>query len=233
MDQLAWMRNELYLSERNGENVFIIGHINPGSYGCDSEWSARYRALIDRFTNIIRGQFYGHTHNDEIEMVRSYADNAPVGVVLIAPSLTTYSNLNPSFRIIEVDVDTNVLVDIQQYRLDLNKWNQNTTGPIEWDLAYTLLDQYSMPDMSYGSFDTLVDSIQVDMNVTETYLYNLNSGSYKKSAVAPRDVQHIYCTAKHSVSEDAFKCLGLNATTGDLMDMAQQILPGAWKFDYC
>jgi sphingomyelin phosphodiesterase len=54
------------------------------------EWSGRYTALVDRFTNIIRGQFFGHTHDDEIEIVRSYADSSPVGVVHIAPSLTTY-----------------------------------------------------------------------------------------------------------------------------------------------
>ena len=54
------------------------------------DWSERYRALVDRFTNIISGQFFGHSHNDEIEIVRSYSDDSPVGVVFITPSLTTY-----------------------------------------------------------------------------------------------------------------------------------------------
>ncbi len=110
--------------------------------------------MVDRFTNIIRGQFYGHTHNDQFEVVRSYNnDSSPVGVIYITPSLTTYkkfnrtkillfsyTRLNPSFRIFEVDSETNQIVDYRQYRLNLTKWNQNTTGDIEWDLAYTLLD---------------------------------------------------------------------------------------------
>jgi len=41
---------------------------------------------------------------------------------------------------LEIDSETNELVDYKQYRLDLVKWNQNTTGPIEWDLAYSFLE---------------------------------------------------------------------------------------------
>jgi len=48
--------------------------------------------------------------------------------------------LNPSFRIYEIDSETNEIVDYKQYRLDLLKWNQNTTGPLEWDLAYSFLE---------------------------------------------------------------------------------------------
>ena len=52
----------------------------------------------------------------------------------------SYSKLKPSFRIIEMDAETNQPVNIYQYRLDLDKWNKNTTGPIEWDLAYSFIE---------------------------------------------------------------------------------------------
>lgn len=100
--------------------------------------------------------------------------------------------------------------------------------------------------MSYISFDNLVEEIKQDMKVTSLFRFNKYSGGEKKKAnVEPSktcsrtnlltnfligDVQHMYCSAKHSVSEDAFKCLGLNATTHDLLDIAQQMLPGAWIF---
>ncbi len=51
----------------------------------------------------------------------------------------SYTLLNPSFRVFEVDAETNQPINYQQYRLNLTKWNQNTTGPIEWDLAYDFL----------------------------------------------------------------------------------------------
>jgi len=45
---------------------------------------------VERFTNIIRGQLFGHTHNDHIEIIKSFNDGTPVGSVFIAPSFTTY-----------------------------------------------------------------------------------------------------------------------------------------------
>ena len=107
--------------------------------------------MVDRFANIIRGQFFGHTHHDEFEIVRSYSDDTPAGVVFITPSLTSYicfdiflcicrmGGLYPSFRVFEIDAETNQPINYYQYRLDLEKWNQNLTGPIEWDLAYDAL----------------------------------------------------------------------------------------------
>ena len=53
-----------------------------------------------------------------------------------------YSDLHPSFRIYEMDSETHQPVNYRQFRLDLNKWNQNTTGPIEWDQAYDVITVY-------------------------------------------------------------------------------------------
>lgn len=41
----------------------IIGHIPPTS-NVYSEWTKRYVTLIDRYSNNIKGIFYGHTHHD-------------------------------------------------------------------------------------------------------------------------------------------------------------------------
>ena len=38
-------------------------------------------------------------------------DNVTAGIVFIAPSLTTYGNPSPSYRLYEVDADTNVIVN--------------------------------------------------------------------------------------------------------------------------
>jgi len=89
LHELEWLRNELYDSESKNQSVIIMGHIPPGTPSCDSEWSGRYSALVERFTNIIRGQYFAHTHNDHIEIIRGPTDDAPVGTVFIAPSFTT------------------------------------------------------------------------------------------------------------------------------------------------
>jgi len=38
--------------------------------------------------------------------------------------MTTYSNSNPTFRIMLLDADTLQQIDYQQYRLNLTYWNQ-------------------------------------------------------------------------------------------------------------
>jgi sphingomyelin phosphodiesterase len=87
---LSWLRDELYIAEKHNQSVYIIGHIPPANSFCLSEWAQRYTVLIERFENTVKGQFFGHTHQDHYESVRSLVDGHTVGTVFIAPSLTTY-----------------------------------------------------------------------------------------------------------------------------------------------
>lgn len=234
MHQLEWLRKELYESEAQNQGVFIFGHIPPGDSVCYDQWSSRYRALIDRFTNTVRAQFFGHTHHDHFQIVRSYADETPVGVALIAPAFTTFSYLKPSFRIIEVDSETNVPVNFYQYRLDLDKWNQNGAAEgLEWDLAYGFLEQYNLADMSFASFDILAEQIKHDHDVAKIFQFNHDSGAHSQGYLNQRETLRAYCQAKFSVYEETLKCLGLHAKAKDVFKFAKQFLPGKWYSDKC
>jgi len=51
---------------------------------------------LSRYESTITGQFFGHTHMDEFQMFYDEETmTRPVGVAFIAPSATTYINLNP------------------------------------------------------------------------------------------------------------------------------------------
>lgn len=51
---------------------------------------------FSRYESTITGQFFGHTHVDEFQMFYDEATmSRPLGVAFIAPSVTTYINLNP------------------------------------------------------------------------------------------------------------------------------------------
>lgn len=77
----------------------------------------RFNALTDRYSYIIRGQFYGHTHSDHVGFFPSINNNSNlVNTFLIAPSLTTYSGKHPEYRIMTIDYDTLQVVDYEQYR---------------------------------------------------------------------------------------------------------------------
>lgn len=88
-------------------------------------WSLRYNAIIDRFSYTIRGQFFGHSHDDHIGMHYSVNNQSSVSsYYFIAPSLTTYSDRVPRYRVLDVDFDTNQVKDFHQYRLDLRKYQK-------------------------------------------------------------------------------------------------------------
>jgi sphingomyelin phosphodiesterase len=90
LQQLKWMEEVLRFSEKNDERVFVVGHIPPGNSFFPSEYSKRYNALSDRFSNIIISHLYAHTHNDEFKIINDYFDESKIaGVVFAGPSLTS------------------------------------------------------------------------------------------------------------------------------------------------
>ena len=84
--------------------VHILSHIPPGGGDCWTIFSREFAKIINRFESTVAAQFYGHTHKDEYKIFYDTVDvNRPVNVAFIAPSLTTYSRLNPGYRTYTVD----------------------------------------------------------------------------------------------------------------------------------
>jgi sphingomyelin phosphodiesterase len=136
--QFEWLEKILRSAEILNEEVFIISHIPPGDTNYLSECSQRFKAIIDRFQNIVKGQFYGHTHYDEMKFIPEYFNSSKIsGVEFIAPSLTTYSFQHPSFRLFEMDEDTKILLNYFQYRLNITEANllKNEEEP-KWKIVY-------------------------------------------------------------------------------------------------
>ena len=119
-DMLKWIESELSQSEKIGQKVYLIGHIPPKSNLND--WAIRFNAIVDRYAYIIRGQFYGHTHSDHVSFFPQMKNTANVSTAalsnyyLVSPSLTTYSDRIPEYRVMDVDFDTLQVIDYSQYR---------------------------------------------------------------------------------------------------------------------
>ena len=65
--------------------------------------------VVSRFENTVVGQFYGHTHQDEFIVFYEPEENArATNVAFISPSVATWTNLNPSYRIFTSDSNTHV-----------------------------------------------------------------------------------------------------------------------------
>ena len=58
--QIAWLEQELLEVEAQEGLAVLIGHYTP--VNCQHEYGVRFRALMERFQNVIRFDVVGHTH---------------------------------------------------------------------------------------------------------------------------------------------------------------------------
>jgi len=223
-DMLQWLQGVLAMAERNDEPVWIVGHIPPGDGDCLDDWSTRYRAVVDRYSYNIRGQFFAHTHNDHFELSKSYISNETTSIVFIAPSVTTFSYHFPAVRQYVVDWDTKIPIDYQQYRLNLTKWNALGQGPVNLDLEYDFLEEYGLPDMSFESYEILRERLLSD---TVTYeKANLHYEGLEGRRVDPKD---LYCQTV-GTPDRMVHCLGLSnfSKIGYIQNYVVSRLEGRW-----
>ena len=50
--------------------VLVIAHIPPGDTECHGAYGEFYLNMTRRFSDTIVGHLFGHTHNDQIQLVR-------------------------------------------------------------------------------------------------------------------------------------------------------------------
>ncbi len=217
---LKWLRNELYEAELNEKRVYIISHFPPHS--CLEDFALVYDALLDRFSHTIRGNFVGHSHGAHLSAVRDHKTNKVVGVNLLPSSLTTYSQLQPSFRILDIDEQTMRPLNFYDYRLNLTKWNNVESEDIQWDLAYDFLKEYNLTDMSMESIEEFIEKLRKDQDTINKYNFNANSGVGSKTT---NFTKNYYCDT-FNVPSFTMKCNGGKVSTQDwLLDKVR----GSWK----
>ena len=88
----------------------------------------------------MRGQFFGHTHDDEIELFYDLNDvTRATNIAYLGPSVTTFSNRNPGYRIYTVDGfyanTTWRVLDHQTNYLNISE--ANLSGVPKWKIEYS------------------------------------------------------------------------------------------------
>uniref|UniRef100_A0A1I7X6J4 Sphingomyelin phosphodiesterase n=1 Tax=Heterorhabditis bacteriophora TaxID=37862 RepID=A0A1I7X6J4_HETBA len=140
---LQWLIDELMDSEQKGDKVHIISHIPPGDNYCLKGWSHNFFEIIKRqFENTVAQQFYGHTHYDHFQVYYDidHPDRRPFHFNWIAPSITTYDWLHPSYRIYTIDGGykgaTYLVKDAETYYGNVTEANLYDHEPI-WRFEYS------------------------------------------------------------------------------------------------
>lgn len=104
-------------------------------------WSENFYRIVTRYENTIIAQFYGHTHADEFQMFYDPEDMSknkmekkrlrpnlkkplnftgrPVNIAYLGPSVTTFENHNPAYRIYHLDGDHNDSTGVRRRRQNI------------------------------------------------------------------------------------------------------------------
>lgn len=173
---LRFLTEVLARAELKGEKVWLVGHVLPAWSGANSleNPTLLLHAIMDRFApHTLVGAFFGHTHEDQFSVVypftvsgseapdhsrshshrhagllRSTAFQAKLAM-LMAPSITPGSNVNPAFRVYEVDAHTWEVHDYKQYFAQLASVSYNSTAreegtqpPLVWELLYSAREEF-------------------------------------------------------------------------------------------
>ncbi|TKR81616.1 hypothetical protein L596_015459 [Steinernema carpocapsae] len=167
---MSWLIKELLDSEKIGEKVHLISHIPNGANYCLKGWSENYYKIINRFENTIASQFYGHTHQDHFQVF--YEDGnvngRPTHFNWISPSLTTFSDNMPSYRIYTIDGDYEgssfTVLDADTYYANLTEAYATNKEPV-FKHEYSTREAYGMKDLSPASWDDLANRFLKDIDL--------------------------------------------------------------------
>ncbi|KAJ8974387.1 hypothetical protein NQ317_006166 [Molorchus minor] len=178
--QLAWLVEVLSAAEEKSESVHILMHIPTGNSECLRTWSREYNRIIERFANTIVGHFNGHTHRDEVSVYYSSSDpTQAINVAWNGASITTFSLGNPSYKIIEVDADTFVPWDIEEWTMDLAAANLDTENPPTWYKLYSFKDAYGVDSLEPSELDGLLQRMTKDHSlINQYYIFKYRNSTY-------------------------------------------------------
>ena len=198
----TWLEQVLSEAEKNGEIVHIMNHIPMLSTQHTIQCAWRLKILMDRYQNIIRGFFSGHSHSEYLSMVHEYYNETiPTHVNYICSGLTPYSEYQPSFRLYLVDKEGLYVQDYIQYRMNLIESNEKKE-PV-WFIPYSATDLFNVTSMND------VDNI-AKFKITPEYIqhkYTDVPGSEERGKNEGTRINE-QCHYDHDNMEDVFDCTG-------------------------
>uniref|UniRef100_A0A0N4ZDK1 Sphingomyelin phosphodiesterase n=1 Tax=Parastrongyloides trichosuri TaxID=131310 RepID=A0A0N4ZDK1_PARTI len=207
---LQWLSDELLASEKIGQKVHIMSHIPPGESYCMKGWSYNFYRLVERFESTIMFIALGHTHKDHFEVYYENADvkGRAIQVNWIAPSLTTFADSNPAYRVYEFDGNyqgsTFTVLEAETYYTDIEKATEDV--PPVWELEYKFTEEYDMSDLTPESFKELINKLKKDEKLFKVFYKNYHRKETKCDLICKDEV---ICKMKSARSHDKELFCGL------------------------
>lgn len=221
---LKFLADELTACEARGQRAWIIGHVLSGYDGSNPlpNPSSLFYSIVRRFSPAtIAGIFFGHTHEDQIQIFYDYLPNStytmngktyrntslvdyskPLQMAFIGPSITPLTNNNAGYQLYQVDAQTFSITGIQTYFANISNANSWTT-PV-WQFEYDARSVYT-PATTGGSWPSsaplnatfwhgVTQSMLSNQTLVELYnLYETKSSEMTKNCSTTACAQQKVC----------------------------------------
>lgn len=198
-------------SEKKGEKVHIISHINPS--GCMRSFSENYYKIVNRFESTIIGQFFGHTHNDEFEIFYDLENlKRPVGVAYMTGSISSYVFQNPAYRIFDIDgfykTSTFQILDHKTVYMNLTEANLSPESKPVWRKEYSAKKAYNLKSLNPSDWNSLIESLSNDLNnpIVDKMIKYYSKSATQNSNCDDSCRKSFLCKFKQARSDFFIKC---------------------------
>ena len=200
-NMFAWLEQELSDLEAAGGLAIIIGHYTPNQ--CQHQFGTRYRALIERYQHVVRFGLAGHVHTKFYELTQSFSNpGKPVMYTNVAPSVTPWQFMQPSFQVIDLDAETLLPLNIHTYYMDIAK--ANAEGHPTWEILDDVVGTWKTKDMSPSSMKDLAGRLLTDSDLAKDWVYYQS----RMGAARPDEVDQVklYCDLVSSEMWEKHEC---------------------------
>ena len=211
--ELDWLAWTLYREKLVGRTATLVMHIPPGidAYSSSREscpqstsfwqtdYTRRFRALIDAYPDVLRTGYAGHTHMDDFRVL-SAASGKPLLALRISPAVSPVFGNNPAFTVLLYDRADATVKDFAGFSLT-NLEQAGGAVPGKWALEYDFGKTYGAQDFTPARMAALAQNIRSEESVRHSFV------QYYGSDVQPSPIENnwrAFACAQTGLTPDAY-----------------------------
>jgi len=215
--QLLWIEKELEHARNQSSKVIIGSHVPPTRTEGEDDWHnttiAKYRALIEKYSDTILLQLFGH---HSTEMIRGYSPNFGV---LISSGFAPRTATIPTYQLVKHNYSapgqrTAVVKEVTSYYFDLIAAASNPQGAHPWMPLYEITKTYGVPDVSPQSLYYIANKIVTDQATANKYFALQMRPPLDVLNTSPERRIRMLCESAVATPVDANQCAETLAAKG-------------------
>ncbi|KAL0211917.1 hypothetical protein RCL1_005543 [Eukaryota sp. TZLM3-RCL] len=174
--QFVWFRQELEALKKENRRVLIASHVAPGRHGSVPKIQNYFNAhhatmlkILEDHADIIIAFTAGHEHTDTFRLL---VDDSSMFPIFVNPAFTTTDKMSqPSVRLWKYVRSTGLLLDYEQYYLDVDVSNELESAV--WRSEYQAASFFQVSDLSGSSMLQAYNHLSSNSTMFTQYLSNI------------------------------------------------------------